>query len=55
MGMEREEEASTDVGSCWEGGGGKLILVESLGIGSSQGVVVEDSQTLEFPDVFINS
>ena len=52
--MERVEEGSTDVGSSWEGGG-KLIPVESPGIGSSQVAVLEDAQTLEFSDVFINS
>ena len=55
MGMERVEEGSTDVGSSWEGGGGKIILVESPGIGSSQVAVLEDAQTLNFFDVFINS
>ena len=35
MGMERVEEGSTNVGSSREGGGGKLIQVESPGIGSS--------------------
>ena len=55
MGMERVEEGSTDVGSSWEGGGGKIIPVESPGIGSSQEAVLEDPQTLKFSDVFINS
>ena len=55
MGMERVEEGSTDVASSWEGGGGKLIPMESPGIGSSQAAVLEDAQTLEFSDVFINS
>ena len=55
MGMGRVEEGSTDIASNWEGGGGKFIPVESPGIGSSQVVVLEDAQTLEFSDVFINS
>ena len=54
MGMERVEEGSTDIGSSWEGGG-KLIPVESPGIGSSQVAVLEDAQTLKCSDVFINS
>ena len=48
MGMERVEEGTTDVG-------GKLIPVESPGIGSSQVAMLEDAQTLKFSDVFINS
>ena len=55
MDMERVEEGSTDVGSSWEGGGGKLIPVESLGIGSSQAAVLKDSQPLDFSDVSKNS
>ena len=55
MGMERVEEGSIDVGSSWEGGGGKLIPVDSPGIESSWPAVLEDAQTLEFSDVFINS
>ena len=55
MGMERAEEGSIDAGSNWEGGGSKLIPVESPGIGSSQVAVLQDAQTLEFFDVFINS
>ena len=55
MGMERVEEGSTDGGSSWEGGGGKLIPVESPRIGSSQAAVLEYDQTLKFSDVFINS
>ena len=55
MGMERVEEGSTAVGSSWKGDGGKLIPVESPGIGSSEAAVLEDAQTLEFSDVFINS
>ena len=55
MDMERVEEGITDVGSSWKGGGGKLILVESPGIGYSQAAVLEDAQTLNFFDVFINS
>ena len=54
MDMERVEEGSIDVGSSWEGGGGKIIRVDWPGIGSSQEVVLEDAQTLEFSDVFIN-
>ena len=49
------EEGIIDIASNWEGGGGKLIPVESPGIGSSQAAVLEDAQTLEFSDVFINS
>ena len=55
MGMERVEEGSTDVCSSWKGDGGKLIPLESPAIGSSQAAVLEDAQTLEFFDVFINS
>ena len=54
MGMERVEEGSTNVGSSWKGDGGKLIPVESPGIGSSLAAVLEDAQTLKFSDVFIN-
>ena len=45
---------ATDEGIFWEGGGSILIPVESPGIGYSQAVVLEDAQTLEFFDVFIN-
>ena len=55
MGMDGVEEGSTDEGTCWEGGGGILILVESPGIGYSQAAVLEDAQTLKNFDVFINS
>ena len=55
MGMERVEEGTTDVGGSWKSDDGKLILVESPGIGYSQAVVLEDAQTLKFYDVFINS
>ena len=50
MGMDRVEEGSTGEATCWEGGG-ILILVESLGIGSSQAVVLEDAQALDFSDI----
>ena len=54
MGMERVEEGSNDVGSCWEGGGGKLISVESPGIGSTQAATLEYSSTLKFSDSIKN-
>ena len=54
MGMDRVEEGSTDEGTCWEGGGGVLIPVESPRIGSSQAVVLEYAQALGSSDVFIN-
>ena len=52
--MGRVEEGNTYVGSSCEGGGGKLILVKSLGIGSSQAAVLEDAQTQDFSNVFKN-
>ena len=55
MGMGRVEEGSTDIASSWEGGGGKIILVETPGIGSSQEAVLEDAQTPELSNVFMNS
>ena len=55
MGMERVEEDTTDVGGSWKSAGGKFISVESPGIGSSQAAVLEDTPTLKFSDVFINS
>ena len=55
MGMERVEEDTTDVGGSWKSVGGKFIPLESPRIGSSQAVVLEDTQTLKFYDVFINS
>ena len=55
MGMDKVEEGRSDEGTCWEGGGHILVPVESPGIGSSQATVLEDAQTLEFSDVFINS
>ena len=55
MGMERVEEGTTDVGGSWKSVGRKLIPVESPGIGYSQEAVLEDTQTLKFSDVFINS
>ena len=48
MGMERVEEDTTGVG-------GKFISMESPGTGSSQVAVLEDTQTIIFFDVFINS
>ena len=50
MGMERDMEGNIDEDICWEGGG-ILIPVESPGIGSSQAVVLEDAQALDFSDV----
>ena len=55
MGMKMVEEGSTDIASSWEGGGGKIIPVESPGIGSSQVAALEDTQTQKIYDVFINS
>ena len=55
MGMERVEEDTTDVGGSWKSAGDKFISVESPGIGSSQAALLEDTQTLKFSDVFINS
>ena len=54
MGMDKDVEGSTDENICWEGGG-ILIPVESPGIGSSQVVVLEDAQPLDFSDVSKNS
>ena len=55
MGMERVEEGTTSVGGSWKSAGGKIIPVESPGIGSSQVAVLKDAQTLGFSDVFMNS
>ena len=55
MGMDKVEEGNIDEGTCWEGGGGILILVESPGIGSSQETVLDDAQPLDFSDVSKNS
>ena len=52
--MDRVVEGNTDEDTCWEGGG-ILIPVESLGIGSSQAKVLEDAQALGFIDVSKNS
>ena len=54
MGMDRVVEGNTDEDTCWEGGG-ILIPVESPGIGSSQAVVLEDAQPLDFSDISKNS
>ena len=51
--MGRVEEGSTDGDTCWEVCG-ILIPMESLGIGYSQAVVLEDAQPLDFSDVSKN-
>ena len=53
MGMDKDVEGNTDENICWEGSG-KLIQVESPGIGSSQAAVLEDAQALDFSDVSKN-
>ena len=54
MGLDRVVEGSTDENICREGGG-ILIPVESPRIGSSQAIVLEDAQPLDFSDVSKNS
>ena len=55
MGMERVEEGTTSVGGSWKSAGGKIIPVESPGIGSSQATVLKDAQPLYFSDLSKNS
>ena len=48
--MDRVVEGNIDGDTCWEGGG-ILTQVELPVIGSSQAIVLEDAQTLDFSDV----
>ena len=55
VGMERSEGDAASVGSSWESICGRSISAESLGIGSTQVAVLEDSSTLKFSDSIKNS